>query len=72
MISWVCTEERPSAAKEGWTRERQEPLVTLGYHREWAPGSHTLFLAGRFDDTYDVTDPQASNYLFRFYRAILP
>ncbi len=41
------------------TRETQEPTLALGYHREWAPGSHTLLLGGRFDDTYQVADPQA-------------
>src|SRR4051794_2476784 len=31
--------------------ETQEPLMLLGYHHEWAPGSHTLFLGGRLEDT---------------------
>ena len=26
--------------------ETPEPNVFIGYHREWAPGSHTLLLAG--------------------------
>jgi cytochrome c-type biogenesis protein CcmH/NrfG len=30
--------------------EREEPNVFLGYHHEWAPGSHTLFLSGHLDD----------------------
>jgi tetratricopeptide (TPR) repeat protein len=48
-----------SSANPGFrTRERQEPILTLGYHREWNPGNHTLLLAGRFDDTYHVHDPQ--------------
>jgi hypothetical protein len=37
-------------------KERQEPNVLLGYHREWSPGQHTLFLAGRFDDTLTLND----------------
>jgi len=36
--------------------EKQEPNLLIGYHREWAPGSHTLFLAGRFDDTLTLRD----------------
>ncbi|MBI2924743.1 MAG: FecR domain-containing protein [Verrucomicrobia bacterium] len=39
--------------------ERQEPNLFLGYHHEWAPGIHTLFLAGRLDDTLTVDDPGA-------------
>jgi outer membrane receptor protein involved in Fe transport len=38
--------------------ESQEPLLLAGYHHEWAPGSHTLLLAGRFDDTIEVMNPQ--------------
>src|SRR5205814_2335764 len=33
------------------------PNILLGYHREWGPGSHTLFLASRFDDTLLLNDP---------------
>src|SRR6266851_3477442 len=36
--------------------EKQEPNLLIGYHREWAPGSHTLFLAARFDDTLTLRD----------------
>jgi Tfp pilus assembly protein PilF len=44
------------AAKSLRVTERQEPNVLLGYHREWSPASHTLFLAGRFDDTLTLDD----------------
>jgi tetratricopeptide (TPR) repeat protein len=37
-------------------QEHQEPTLLLGYHREWAPGVHTLFLGGRFDDTLSLKD----------------
>ena len=40
--------------------ETQEPNVILGYHRRWSPNSHTLFLAGRFDDTLTLQDPNPS------------
>lgn len=36
--------------------EKQEPNLLVGYHREWSPGSHTLFLGGRFDDTFTLQD----------------
>jgi hypothetical protein len=35
-------------------REKQEPILALGYHREWSPGVHTLFLAARLQDTLSV------------------
>ncbi|HLH54686.1 MAG TPA: TonB-dependent receptor [Verrucomicrobiae bacterium] len=39
--------------------ENQEPNLFAGYHREWAPGIHTLLLAGRLQDTFSQTDPLA-------------
>ncbi len=44
--------------------EKQEPTLLLGYHREWSPGSHTLFLAGRFDDQFAFNAPMAGGSLF--------
>jgi len=40
--------------------ETQEPNLFAGYHHEWAPGIHTLLLAGRLQDTFTQTDPAAS------------
>jgi tetratricopeptide (TPR) repeat protein len=37
--------------------EEQTPTVLTGYHHQWSPQSHTLLLAGRFDDTLNATDP---------------
>jgi hypothetical protein len=37
--------------------ELQEPLLLAGWHHQWEPGSHTLFLAGRLTDTLDVVNP---------------
>ena len=31
--------------------ETQDPTVIFGHHHEWNPGVHTLFLAGRINDT---------------------
>jgi tetratricopeptide (TPR) repeat protein len=42
------------------TIETQEPIVLAGYHREWSPGHHTLFLASRLDDSFSVIDPRQS------------
>lgn len=46
--------------------ERQAPNLFLGYHHEWSPGSHTLLLASRLDDTLELRDPGASLYFYRF------
>ncbi|PYI87678.1 MAG: hypothetical protein DME26_05390, partial [Verrucomicrobia bacterium] len=35
-------------------RELQEPNVFAGYHHEWQPGMHTLFLLSRLDDTLSL------------------
>jgi Tfp pilus assembly protein PilF len=40
------------------TKETQEPLLLAGYNHQWAPGIHTLILAGRFSDELDVTNAQ--------------
>ncbi|MDB6038766.1 MAG: putative repeat-containing protein, partial [Verrucomicrobiales bacterium] len=39
-------------------KENQKPIALVGYHHEWAPGSHTLLLAGRLDDTALLINPQ--------------
>ena len=39
--------------------EIQDPNLFLGYHREWRPGMHTLFLAGRLQDELTQQDPAA-------------
>ncbi|HYV32739.1 MAG TPA: TonB-dependent receptor, partial [Candidatus Binatia bacterium] len=51
-------------------RETQEPNVLFGYHREWSPGSRTLFLASRFEDTLKLKDPTAE--LLYFQTAVSP
>jgi hypothetical protein len=37
-------------------REEQEPMVLVGYHRQWSPESHTLLLGGVLNDTLTVGD----------------
>ena len=38
-------------------REKQEPNLYLGYHREWSPGTHTLVLLSRLTDDFHLNDP---------------
>lgn len=45
-----------SASSTVRVHEKQLPNLLVGYHREWSPGNHTLVLAGRFDDTLEITD----------------
>lgn len=42
--------------------EKQDPLLLLGYHREWEPGVHTLFLGGRLQDQYRAQNPDFPSY----------
>jgi len=37
-------------------KETQNPIVSLGYNREWSPGVHTLFFATRLNDTISFTN----------------
>src|SRR5262249_41575558 len=46
--------------------EKQEPNLFIGYHREWTPGSHTLLLAGRIQDTLELDNPDAQPLFMRF------
>ncbi len=51
-------------------RERQEPLLLVGYHHEWSPGIHTLALAGRLQDTVELTNASAGTLFFRARRGV--
>lgn len=54
-------------------KDVQEPNVYAGYHRQWSPGQHTLFLFGRLDDTFDVSIPNfGQDYAFLPPIALLP
>ena len=50
------------------TKETQVPNVYAGYHHQWSPEAHTLFLAARLNDTLAVNDP-SSKILFSRYAA---
>jgi Tfp pilus assembly protein PilF len=49
-------------------KETQEPLLLVGYHHEWSPGVHTLALAGRLQDSVDVTNADAGTLFFRAFQ----
>lgn len=46
-------------------REFQEPAVNAGWHRQWSPESHTLFLASRTPDRFLLHDPNPSPLFLR-------
>ncbi len=49
--------DQQNAAPGVHFRELQQPAILLaGYHREWAPGLHTLLLAGRLADEIFFSD----------------
>src|SRR5262249_14769422 len=39
------------------THEKQEPIVSLGYHHEGGPGVHTLLFVSRLNDRISVSNP---------------
>ncbi|PYJ06960.1 MAG: hypothetical protein DME25_05080 [Verrucomicrobia bacterium] len=38
------------------TEEKQQPNLFLGYHHEWSPGFHTLFLGGWLNDDFHLSE----------------
>ncbi|MEY2410112.1 MAG: hypothetical protein QOF48_2782 [Verrucomicrobiota bacterium] len=63
--------DQASASRTVRVKETQEPSLLVGYHRDWAPGSHTLALFGRFDDTLTIDEPAAGG-LSWLRRAVSP
>ena len=48
-------------------RETQNPILLGGYHHEWGPGSHTLFLGGRLVNRQQLDDRNAGQLVaFQF------
>jgi tetratricopeptide (TPR) repeat protein len=43
-------------------KEKYEPSLLAGYHHEWSPGSHTLFLAGRLDHVLEWESPYRQTF----------
>jgi Flp pilus assembly protein TadD len=57
-VARVYDPDNPGSLRPGYRfEESQEPLLLAGYHHQWAPGQHTLALAGRLHDQFKVTDP---------------
>ena len=46
--------------------ETEKPNIFIGYHHEWSPGSHTLFLGGRLNDTFAYNDPNAQILFYHY------
>ena len=57
--------DQGAAAANFRFEEKQEPLVTLGYHHEWAPGVHTLFLAAHLNDRFSFTNSEQPTLVAR-------
>lgn len=56
----------PASAKASLrAREFQEPAVNAGWHRQWSPESHTLFLVSRTPDRFLLHDPDPSPLFLR-------
>ncbi|HEY2951104.1 MAG TPA: TonB-dependent receptor, partial [Verrucomicrobiae bacterium] len=53
----IATQPKPSDMLR--VKERQEPNLFVGYHHEWAPGVHTLFLGGHLSDNFSLEDPDS-------------
>lgn len=46
-----------NASRDVRVKETQQPVVSVGYHHEWQPGVHTVFVANRLDSTLSFTNP---------------
>jgi hypothetical protein len=55
--------DQGSAIRGFRAREYYEPSLLAGYHHEWSPGSHTLVLAGRLKNTFEVDNPSQATLL---------
>jgi tetratricopeptide (TPR) repeat protein len=54
-------------------RELQQPAILLaGYHHEWAPGIHTLVLAGRLADEIFFSDRNTTGEINSFLQSGVP
>ena len=48
--------QQSQASTNSHFNEKQDPILGLGYHHEWGPGSHTLVFVTRLQDTYSLTN----------------
>ena len=60
----VTPHYEPSRAQQGFrVSERQEPLLMAGFHHQWQPGIHTLFLLAQAPDELRVSNPAQSTLI---------
>jgi tetratricopeptide (TPR) repeat protein len=59
--------DQNSASRTLRVTEKQQPSLLVGYHREWSPGNHTLFLFARIDDTLKLGDSDPSLLFLRTF-----
>jgi Flp pilus assembly protein TadD len=55
--------DQRSASPTLRVKEKQDPNLFAGYHHEWSPGIHTLFLAGRLQDEFSLQNPSANVFV---------
>jgi tetratricopeptide (TPR) repeat protein len=53
-------DNRPLAPGVDFEEDQEPGLLLAGWNHRWAPGSHTLLLAGRLAATQNLTDPVGS------------
>ncbi len=56
-------------------KEIQDPNIYVGFHHEWSPGNHTLFLAARLQDRITLADVNAGFPTFTIapdFGAVIP
>ena len=57
--------QNPFDASHGFRlKERQDPNLFLGWHHEWAPGHHTVVLAGRLSFDQQTSDTNSAVPVF--------
>jgi hypothetical protein len=59
--------DQNSASRSLAFREVQDPLALIGYHHEWAPGVHTLFLFGRLVNDQNASLNDSTQSVFTFF-----
>lgn len=48
----------PASANRGFRfHETQKPQMLTGYHHEWSVGHHSMVIAGRLQDTFQIDNP---------------
>ncbi|MCI0561505.1 MAG: TonB-dependent receptor, partial [Nitrososphaera sp.] len=56
--------DQDTASRTLRVNEEQAPIVVLGYHHQWGPGSHTLVSAAHLVDTFRNTDSSITGTVY--------